>query len=174
MTRQTPDESAGTSRTGSAPRHDDDAGREPRAEPQRMEDDDDELLADLPPHEANAAATTMPAPPPESNTMDVWTSMEHMTTQQSNAIRADISIVATHLDNKITTGLQTRDQAHDGLTTTRERHHQKRRRHHDSHETYGQARDAPGSDSHGAPARRPTTQRLDPEHSDPRRLAGRR
>lgn len=39
--------------------------------------------------------------------MDFWTRMEHMTPRQSNAIRQDINIVATHLDNKITTGLQT-------------------------------------------------------------------
>lgn len=56
---------------------------------------------------AHAAAIAAPAAPPEAEASDFWTCMEQMTTKQSNAIPQDINIVATQLDNNITTGLQT-------------------------------------------------------------------
>lgn len=70
-------------------------------------DHDEELLADPPPQARHTQGPTAPPAPPGSEGMDFWTRMEHMTTRQSNAVRQDINFVATHLDNKIMTGLHT-------------------------------------------------------------------
>lgn len=119
-----------------------------------MEDDDPELLPDPPAQASNAAATTMPAAPPESEGKDFWTCMEHMTARQSDAIRHDISIVAAHLDNKITTGLQTLETK---LTTDLRRLEDATTKNADDIKAHGQARGETRDDQPGAPLQRPRT-----------------